>query len=53
MSDQRPIIGKKGGGREIAKMFSELRSKPTPKLVLQIVKEMGEVKRRCRNKIKL
>ena len=51
MSDQKPRIGKSGGGREVAKMFSEIRNKPTSKLVLEIVKEIGDSKKKQEKKI--
>jgi len=42
MSEQKPRIGKKGAGREIAKKLSELRRKPLSQKILNIVNEISE-----------
>lgn len=42
MSEQKPKIGKKGAGREIAKKLSEMRHKPLSEKILNIVNEISE-----------
>ena len=42
MSEQKPKIGKKGAGREIAKKLSEMRRKPLSQKILNIVNEISE-----------
>lgn len=42
MSEQKPKIGIKGAGREIAKKLSEMRRKPLSKKILDIVNEISE-----------
>ncbi len=42
MSEQKPNIGKKGAGREIAKKLSEARRKPISKELINIVNEISE-----------
>ena len=42
MSEQKPKIGKKGVGREIAKKLSEMRRKPLLQKIFNIVNEISE-----------
>lgn len=42
MSEQKPKIGQKGAGREIAKKLSEMRRKPLSQKILNIVGEISE-----------
>ena len=42
MSEQKPRIGKKGAGREIAKKLSEMRRKPLSQKILNVVNEISE-----------
>ena len=42
MSEQKPKIGKKGAGREIAKKLSEMRRKPLSQKIFNIVNEISE-----------
>ncbi|OYZ24090.1 MAG: hypothetical protein B7Y39_02510 [Bdellovibrio sp. 28-41-41] len=42
MSEQKPRIGQKGAGREIAKKLSEMRRKPLSQKILNIVGEISE-----------
>ena len=52
MSEQKPKIGKKGAGREIAKALSEIRKKPISEKLINIVNEVSE-KEKSRNKNEL
>lgn len=51
MSDQKPKIGRKNGGREIAEKLAELRRRPIPKIVLEIVEDVSEATKRKEKKI--
>ena len=51
MSEQKPRIGKKNAGRNIAKKLAELRRKPISKEVLDIVEEISERNKRQDKKI--
>lgn len=53
MSEQKPKIGKKGAGREIARALSEIRKKPVSEKLINIVNEISEKeKRRNKNELK-
>jgi hypothetical protein len=51
MSEQKPKIGKKGAGREIAKKLSEMRRKPISQKILNIVNEISEREQKIQKKI--
>jgi len=51
MSEQKPKIGKKGAGREIAKKLSEMRRKPISQKILNIVNEISEREQKSQKKI--
>ncbi len=51
MSEQKPKIGKKGAGREIAKKLSEMRRKPLSQKILNIVNEISEREQKNQKKI--
>ena len=51
MSEQKPKIGKKGAGREIAKKLSEMRRKPISQKILNIVNEISEREQKNQKKI--
>ncbi|MBL7557631.1 MAG: hypothetical protein JNM24_17510 [Bdellovibrionaceae bacterium] len=42
MSEQKPRIGQKGAGREIAKKLSEVHRKPLSQKILNVVDEISE-----------
>ncbi len=51
MSEQKPKLGKKGAGREIAKKLSEMRRKPLSQKILNIVNEISEREQKNQKKI--
>jgi hypothetical protein len=51
LSEQKPKIGKKGAGREIAKKLSEMRRKPISQKIFNIVNEISERKKKSQKKI--
>ena len=51
MSEQKPKIGQKNAGREIAKKLGEIRRKPISKAVLDIVEEISERNKKQDKKI--
>lgn len=51
MSEQKPRIGKKGAGREVAKALSEIRKKPISEKILNIVEEISEDEKKRDKKV--
>lgn len=51
MSEQKPKIGQKGAGREIAKKLSDMRRKPISQKILNIVNEISEREQKNQKKI--
>ncbi len=51
MSEEKPKIGQKNAGREIAKKLNELRRRPISNKILNVVNEISEREKRGKKKI--
>ena len=52
MTNQKPKLGQKNAGREIAKKLSEVRRKPLSQKILNIVGEISEREQKRQNEEK-